>query len=53
MFNTICYVTTERQEDAEHIARTNDHVLVIGGKESNNTKKLAIVAERTWCSRRC
>ncbi len=45
VFNTICYVTTERQEDAEHIARTNDHVLVIGGKESSNTKKLAIVAE--------
>ncbi len=45
VFNTICYVTTERQEDAEHIAQTNDHVIVIGGKESSNTKKLAIVAE--------
>jgi 4-hydroxy-3-methylbut-2-enyl diphosphate reductase len=45
VFNTICYVTTERQEDAENIARTNDHVIVIGGKQSSNTKKLAIVAE--------
>jgi len=45
VFNTICYVTTERQEDAESIALSNDHVLVIGGKESSNTKKLAIVAE--------
>lgn len=45
VFNTICYVTTERQEDAETIAKQNDHVIVIGGKASSNTKKLAIVAE--------
>lgn len=45
VFNTICYVTTERQEDAEQIARNNDHVIVIGGAESSNTKKLALVAE--------
>lgn len=45
VFNTICYVTTERQEDAETIAKQSDHVLVIGGKASSNTKKLAIVAE--------
>ncbi|MBZ0135226.1 MAG: 4-hydroxy-3-methylbut-2-enyl diphosphate reductase [Planctomycetes bacterium] len=45
VFNTICYVTTERQEDAETIAKRNDHVIVIGGKASSNTKKLAIVAE--------
>lgn len=45
VFNTICYVTTERQEDAETIAKQNDHVIVIGGHASSNTKKLAIVAE--------
>lgn len=45
VFNTICYVTTERQEDAETIAKYNDHVIVIGGHASSNTKKLAIVAE--------
>jgi 4-hydroxy-3-methylbut-2-enyl diphosphate reductase len=45
VFNTICYVTTERQEDAETIAKQNDHVIVIGGKASSNTKKLAVVAE--------
>lgn len=45
VFNTICYVTTERQEDAETIAKHNDHVIVIGGHASSNTKKLAIVAE--------
>ena len=45
VFNTICYVTTERQEDAETIAKANDHVIVIGCHASSNTKKLAIVAE--------
>jgi (E)-4-hydroxy-3-methyl-but-2-enyl pyrophosphate reductase len=45
VFNTICYVTTERQEDAEAIAKQNEHVIVIGGKASSNTKKLAVVAE--------
>src|SRR5690606_4074704 len=46
VFNTICYVTDERQSDAETIAQSNDHVVVIGGKASSNTKKLAVVAER-------
>jgi (E)-4-hydroxy-3-methyl-but-2-enyl pyrophosphate reductase len=46
VFNTICYVTDERQDDAEEIARENQFVVVIGGKESSNTRKLAVVAER-------
>jgi len=45
VFNTICYVTSERQGDAEEIASKNDVVVVIGGKASSNTKKLAVVAE--------
>lgn len=45
VFNTICYVTSERQGDAEEIARSNDFVVVVGGKASSNTKKLAVVAE--------
>ncbi len=45
VFNTICYVTDERQKDAELVARENDFVIVIGGKQSSNTKKLAVVAE--------
>jgi (E)-4-hydroxy-3-methyl-but-2-enyl pyrophosphate reductase len=46
IFNTICYVTDERQDDAEEIAKENEFVVVIGGKESSNTRKLAVVAER-------
>jgi (E)-4-hydroxy-3-methyl-but-2-enyl pyrophosphate reductase len=45
VFNTICYVTDERQDDAEEVARENPFVVVIGGRESSNTKKLAVVAE--------
>ena len=45
VFNTICYVTDERQSDAEEIAKANDFVVVIGGRASSNTKKLAVVAE--------
>jgi len=45
VFNTICYVTDERQSDAEEVAKSNEFVVVIGGKESSNTKKLAMVAE--------
>ena len=45
-FNTICYVTDERQADAEAIAKENEFVVVIGGAQSSNTKKLAVVAEK-------
>lgn len=45
VFNTICYVTDERQADAESVARDNEFVVVVGGKASSNTKKLAVVAE--------
>lgn len=46
VFNTICYVTDERQKDAEDVARQTEVVVVVGGKESSNTKKLAVVAEK-------
>ena len=46
VFNTICYVTAERQGDAEEVAKHNEFVVVVGGNESSNTKKLAAVAER-------
>lgn len=45
VFNTICYVTDERQIDAEEVAKATEFVVVIGGRASSNTKKLAVVAE--------
>lgn len=40
IFNTICLATTERQEDAVRIARQADFMIVVGGKNSANTRKL-------------
>ena len=40
IFKTICYTTTERQREAKILAQNSDAVIVIGGKNSNNTDKL-------------
>ena len=39
-FDTICNVTQNRQEDAKKIASESDLMVVIGGRNSSNTKKL-------------
>jgi len=44
IFDTICSVTENRQSDAEKIAKKSDLMIVIGGKHSSNTKKLASVS---------
>ena len=38
--STICYTTTQRQQEAEQISKKCDLVLVIGSKTSSNTTKL-------------
>lgn len=40
IFNTICYTTISRQNEAENIARKCTKVLVIGSGESSNTRRL-------------
>ena len=40
IFKTICYTTTKRQKEAETLSACCDAVVVIGGKNSNNTDKL-------------
>ena len=47
-FNTICYATRERQDSARELSKTVDAMIVIGGKSSSNTKKLAEI-----CSENC
>ena len=37
---TICNATSIRQEEAKEIARCVDKMIVIGGKNSSNTKEL-------------
>ncbi|MBR6801885.1 MAG: 4-hydroxy-3-methylbut-2-enyl diphosphate reductase [Eubacteriaceae bacterium] len=41
VFNTICLATRDRQSEAEELAKVCDAMIVIGGKNSSNTKKLA------------
>ncbi|QUI23099.1 4-hydroxy-3-methylbut-2-enyl diphosphate reductase [Vallitalea pronyensis] len=38
--NTICTATKERQEEATQLAKKADRMIVIGGKNSSNTRKL-------------
>ena len=50
--NTICSDTDERQEDARQLASQVDAVVVVGGKNSANTRHLAEICRgiqpRTW-----
>ena len=40
IFDTICSVTENRQSEAVSLARECDHVIVVGGRTSANTKSL-------------
>jgi 4-hydroxy-3-methylbut-2-enyl diphosphate reductase len=44
VFNTICRATLERQEAVRRLAPEVEGILVIGGKNSANTRKLAEIA---------
>ncbi len=50
--NTICSDTEERQDDARSLAQEVDAVVVVGGKNSANTRHLAEICRsiqpRTW-----
>jgi len=43
IFNTICEDTIKRQNRARELAKTADMVIVVGGKKSSNTQRLAEV----------
>ncbi len=51
VLRTICDTTRERQEEAVRIARTVDFMIVVGGFESGNTRRIAQVvsAQGTPC----
>jgi len=44
--NTICRATQLRQKETEEIAKKVDCMLIIGGKNSSNTKKLYDIAQK-------
>ncbi len=46
LYKTICAATRLRQEEAREIARKVDFMIVIGGKNSSNTKKLYDISKK-------
>ncbi len=46
VFNTICNATFENQEAADKLSREADVMVVIGGKNSSNTKQLFSIVQR-------
>lgn len=48
--NTICHATRNRQDACAALAKEVDAMIVIGGKHSSNTQKLAQVASK-YCER--
>jgi len=47
LFDTICGSTERRQHEVRELAATHDTVIVVGGRQSGNTKRLAQVAVQT------
>lgn len=47
--NTICKATEARQKETEKIAKNQDYMIIIGGKNSSNTKKLYEIATQ-YCN---
>ncbi len=46
IFDTICSATSERQAEAADIAKESDMMIVIGGRHSSNTNKLASISKK-------
>jgi len=47
IFDTICGSTSKRQAEVKRIAECVDAVIVVGGRNSGNTKRLAEIANRS------
>lgn len=45
VFHTICSATAQRQQEAAELAARCNCMLVVGGRESSNTRKLAALCE--------
>jgi 4-hydroxy-3-methylbut-2-enyl diphosphate reductase len=45
-FNTICPSTNDRQKEIRKLAKNNDAVIVIGGKDSANSKMLFNISQK-------
>ncbi|MBW2484992.1 MAG: 4-hydroxy-3-methylbut-2-enyl diphosphate reductase [Deltaproteobacteria bacterium] len=49
VFNTICDATHKRQEEVRSLCKDVEAMVVVGGKGSANTKRLAEIAEDMGC----
>ncbi len=47
IFDTICDSTEKRQAEVRKIAAQSDAVVIVGGKQSGNTQRLAQIAKKT------
>lgn len=47
IFDTICDSTAKRQAEVQNLADSVDAVIVVGGKNSGNTKRLAEISRKT------
>ncbi len=52
LHNTICNATSARQAECEELSKKNDMMIVIGGSNSSNTRKLFEIAEK-HCKMTC
>ncbi len=50
IFDTICFATAKRQDEARELSSNCDLMVVVGGRHSSNTKKLADICKEN-CSR--
>ncbi len=46
IFDTICSATRDRQEEADELSRKSDAMIVVGGYESSNTRKLYEISKQ-------
>jgi 4-hydroxy-3-methylbut-2-enyl diphosphate reductase len=46
IIDTICYATKNRQLETEKLAKESDLMLIIGGRDSSNTKKLCEISKK-------
>ena len=46
VFNTICNATLENQKAVEKLAKKADVMIIIGGKNSSNTKQLYLISKQ-------
>lgn len=47
IYDTICDSTDKRQTEIRNIAQSHDAIVVVGGKNSGNTKRLSQIAQNT------